>query len=237
MKKFIHQNQIIRENKKITNEIIDNKNEEYINDKTKKGFEKEKKFEVLEIDKGISHKYLVQKKIQPKFSIIRNQINIKGKIKNKIIPKLSIKKEQIYIKGKIKNNNIYNYNIQKEEIYIKGKNKNNNLIKLSIKKEQIYIKGKEKKEIKMIPVKSITIKISPLIKNDKKVFKLKKENFSLLSKKIKNEIKFSIHKSNIKILSGKVREKETDILKNKYIPLSIVNENIQLISKNKTFKV
>ena len=234
-KSYKNQNQIIRENKKITNEIIDNKNEEYINDKAKKGFKKEKKFEVMEIDKGISHKYLVQKKIQPKFSIIRNQINIKGKIKNKIIPKLSIKKEQIYIKGQIKNNNIHNYNIQKEQIYIKGKNNNNNLIKFSIKKEQIYIKGKEKKEIKMIPVKSVTIKISPFIKNDKKVFKLKKENFSLLSKKIKNEIKFSIHKSNIKILSGKVREKETDILKNKYIPLSIVNENIQLISKNKTF--
>ena len=76
-------NQKNKENKNITNEIINNKYEEYINNKFKKEFLNEKKFDILEIDKGIYHKYLVQKKKnQPKFSIIRTQINIKGKIKN-----------------------------------------------------------------------------------------------------------------------------------------------------------
>ena len=116
-----------------------------------------------------------------------------------------------------------------------GKNKINNKQKYSIKKEQIYIKGIDKKVIKMIPEKNINIKISPVIKKDKKVFKLKKENFSLLSKKTKKEIKFSIHNSNIQILSREKTEKEKDILNIKCNPLSIVNENIQLISKIKTF--
>ena len=54
----------------------------------------------------------------------------------------------------------------------------------------------------------MNIKICPLIKIDKIILKLKKENFSLLTKKIKKEKNFSIQKGNIKILSRKKSEKE-----------------------------
>ena len=54
----------------------------------------------------------------------------------------------------------------------------------------------------------MNIKICPLIKIDKKLLKLKKENFSLLSKKIKKEIIFQFKKVIYRFYQGKNQKKK-----------------------------
>ena len=184
----------------------------------------EKKFDILEIENNPCYYILKNKPIQ-KLSVKKEQILIKGKIKNN---KLSIKKEQLSIKGKIKNNKL---SIKKEQLSIKGKIKNNQLF---IKKEQLSIKGKEKKDnqIKLFFDKHINININA-IKKEKKILKLNKQNFSLLSQKIsKKKIPFSINKQQIELLSKIKKEKE----KNTKKQFSINKQQIELLSKIKNEK-
>ena len=160
----------------------------------------EKKFDILEIENN------------PCYYIL----------KNKPIQKLSVKKEQILIKGKIKNNKL---SIKKEQLSIKGKIKNNQLF---IKKEQLSIKGKEKKDnqIQLFFDKHINFNINA-IKKEKKILKLNKQNFSLLSQKNQKKKKsFSINKQQIELLSKIKNEKE----KNKKKQFSINKQQIELSS-------
>ena len=160
----------------------------------------EKKFDILEIENN------------PCYYIL----------KNKPIQKLSVKKEQILIKGKIKNNKL---SIKKEQLSIKGKIKNNQLF---IKKEQLSIKGKEKKDnqIQLFFDKHINFNINA-IKKEKKILKLNKQNFSLLSQKNQKKKKsFSINKQQIELLSKIKNEKE----KNTKKQFSINKQQIELSS-------
>ena len=160
----------------------------------------EKKFDILEIENN------------PCYYIL----------KNKPVQKLSVKKEQILIKGKIKNNKL---SIKKEQLSIKGKIKNHQLF---IKKEQLSIKGKEKKDnqIQLFFDKHINFNINA-IKKEKKILKLNKQNFSLLSQKNQKKKKsFSINKQQIELLSKIKNEKE----KNKKKQFSINKQQIELSS-------